>query len=44
MCPVCIANTATVVAGVGSTGGILAVCIGKLRAFFRVNRFSLFWK
>jgi hypothetical protein len=25
-------------AGAGSTGGVLAVCIGKLRNFFRVNR------
>ena len=38
MCPVCIANTAVMVAGVGSTGGILAVCIAKFRDFFRVNR------
>lgn len=35
MCPVCIANTAAMVAGVGSTGGILAVCIGRFRKFFR---------
>jgi hypothetical protein len=38
MCPACIANTAVMVAGVGSTGGILAVCIAKFRNFFRVNR------
>jgi hypothetical protein len=31
MCPICIANAAVMVAGAGSTGGILAVCIGKLR-------------
>jgi hypothetical protein len=31
MCPACIASTAAVVAGAGSTGGILAVCIGKFR-------------
>ena len=37
MCPACIANTAVLVAGVGSSGGILAVCIGKLRKFLRVN-------
>lgn len=37
MCPACIANTAVVVAGVGSTGGILALCIGKLKNFFRVS-------
>ena len=44
MCPVCIASTAVVVAGAGSTGGILAVCIGKFRKVFKVNRFSLFQK
>jgi hypothetical protein len=37
MCPVCIANTAAMVAGAGSTGGVLAVCIGKLRNLFRKN-------
>jgi hypothetical protein len=41
MCPVCIANAAAVVAGTGSTGGVLAVCIDKLRKHFSVNRFSL---
>ena len=35
MCPVCIASTAVMVAGAGSTGGILAVCIGKFREAFR---------
>jgi hypothetical protein len=44
MCPVCIASTAVMVAGAGSTGGILAACIGKFRKFFRANRFSLFQK
>jgi hypothetical protein len=33
MCPVCIANAAAMVAGAGSTGGVLAVCIGKLKKF-----------
>jgi len=37
MCPACVANITVMVAGAGSTGGILAVCIGKLRKFFRVN-------
>ncbi len=37
MCPACIANTAVLVAGVGSLGGILAACIGKIRKLFRVN-------
>lgn len=37
MCPACIASTAVMLAGAGSTGGILAVCIGKFRKLFRVN-------
>ena len=44
MCPACIASTAVMIAGVGSTGGILAVCIGKFRKLFRTNRLSLFQK
>jgi hypothetical protein len=44
MCPACIASTAAMVAAAGSTGGILAVCIGKFRNFFRANRLSLFQK
>jgi hypothetical protein len=44
MCPVCIANTAVMVAGAGSTGGILAVCIGKFRKVFKPNRLGLFQK
>src|SRR5512142_1274789 len=35
MCPSCIESTALMVAGAASTGGILAVCIGKVRHFFR---------
>ena len=42
MCPVCIASTAAMVAGAGSTGGILAVCIGSFRKFTKANRLSLF--
>jgi hypothetical protein len=42
MCPVCIASTAAMVAGAGSTGGILAACIGKFRKLFRANRFGPF--
>jgi hypothetical protein len=38
MCPVCIATTAAMVAGAGSTGGILAVCVGKFRKVFNVFR------
>lgn len=44
MCPVCIASTAVMVAGAGSTGGILALCIGKFRKFFRADRIGLFPK
>ncbi len=44
MCPACIAGTVAMVAGAGSTGGILAVCIGKFRRFLRVNRLGLFHK
>jgi hypothetical protein len=32
------------VAGARSTGGILAVCIGKFRKFFRANHLGLFQK
>jgi hypothetical protein len=38
MCPVCIANAAVMVAGAGSTGGILAVCIGKFRKLFQMTK------
>jgi hypothetical protein len=41
MCPVCIASAAAMVAGAGSTGGILAVCIGKFRKVFKANRLGL---
>jgi hypothetical protein len=44
MCPACIASIAVMVAGVGSTGGILAVCIGKFRQLFRANGLGLFQK
>ena len=44
MCPACIASTAVMVAGAGSTGGILAVCIGKFRKWVRANRLGLFMK
>jgi hypothetical protein len=44
MCPACIASTAVMVAGAGSTGGILAVCIGKFRELFSANRLGLFLK
>ena len=44
MCPVCIASTAVMIAGAGSAGGILAVCIGKFKNFFKANRPGLFQK
>jgi hypothetical protein len=44
MCPACIASAAVMVAGAGSTGGILAVCIGRFKKYFRANRFGLFLK
>jgi hypothetical protein len=42
MCPACIASVAVMAAGAGSTGGILAVCVGKFRKFFGANGFGLF--
>ena len=44
MCPACVAEVAVMAAGAGSTGGILAVCIGKLRKFFSASGLSLFQK
>ena len=39
MCPACIESTLAIVAGAGSTGGILALCVGKFRKYFRTNGF-----
>lgn len=44
MCPACIASVAVLAAGAGSTGGILAVFVGKFRKFFSVNSLGLFHK
>jgi hypothetical protein len=44
MCPACILSTAVMVAGAGSTGGILAVCIGKFRKVLRATGLDLFQK
>jgi hypothetical protein len=44
MCPACIENTVVMVAGAGSTAGILAVCIGKVRKFFSASSFVLIQK
>jgi hypothetical protein len=44
MCPACIVSAAVMAAGAGSTGGILAVCIGKFKKFFKANGLGLFQK
>lgn len=44
MCPACVASTAVMIAGAGSSGGILAICISKFRKFFKVSRRSVFQK
>jgi hypothetical protein len=44
MCPACIASTAAIIAGAGSSGGILAICTAKLRKLFLSNRIGLFQK
>jgi hypothetical protein len=44
MCPACVASAAVMAVGAGSTGGILAVCIGKFRNFFRASGLVLFQK
>ena len=44
MCPACIESAAVMVAGAASTGGVLAVCIGRLRKVFRASRLNLLHK
>ena len=44
MCPACIESTAIMVAGVTSTGGVLAVCVGKIQKYFRASYLGLFQK
>jgi len=44
MCPVCIESTAVMVAGAASTGGILAVYLGRFRRFFRASGLGVFQK
>ena len=44
MCPACIESTALIVAGAASSGGILAVCIGKFRKFVKASGLGLFQK
>jgi hypothetical protein len=41
VCPACIESTVIMVAGAGSTAGILAVWIGKFRKFFRASSLGL---
>jgi len=43
MCFACIASAA-VMAGAGSAGGILAMCIGKFRKLLRASGLGLFQK
>ncbi|MGC1373993.1 MAG: hypothetical protein WA824_17800 [Candidatus Sulfotelmatobacter sp.] len=42
MCPACIETAAVMAAGAASTGGILAVCIGKIRRFLRPTNLPVF--
>lgn len=44
MCPACIASAAVMVAGAGSTGGILALCIARFRRFFATYPLGRFQK
>jgi hypothetical protein len=44
MCPACVGTTAAIIAGTLSTGGVLAVCFGKIKEFFKANSPSLFQK
>jgi hypothetical protein len=44
MCPACIESTAIIVAGAGSTGGILALFLGRFRKLFRATGLGLFNK
>jgi hypothetical protein len=44
MCPACIANATVMAAGVGSTGGILAMCISRITKLFRANGLGQFQK
>jgi hypothetical protein len=44
MCPACIESAIVMVAAAGSTGGILAVCLGKFRTVFRSSSLGLFRK
>jgi hypothetical protein len=42
MCPACISSAAVVVAGAGSTGGILAVCFARFRQKLTASSLAMF--
>jgi hypothetical protein len=42
MCPACLASSAAIVAGAGSTAGLLIVGIGKLRKILKASGLGLF--
>jgi len=44
MCPACISNAAVLAVAAGSTGGVVAVCVAKLRKVFRASGRGLFRK
>ena len=44
MCPACVASAAGMAAGAGSSGGILALCIVKIRNVFRPSGRGLLQK
>jgi hypothetical protein len=44
MCPACIENAAVMIAGAGSMGGILAMCIGRFRKLLQTSGFVRFQK
>jgi len=44
MCPACIASAAATVAGAGSVGGMLALCIAKCKKYFRMKSSSQWQK
>jgi membrane protein YqaA with SNARE-associated domain len=44
MCPACVESAAVMAAGAVSTGGILAVWIGKFNKFFHMRNFVVLHK
>jgi hypothetical protein len=41
MCPACIETAAVMACGAASTGGILAMCVGKFRKLLRASGLGL---